>query len=83
MSNEQKTRLVNVTATMISDLAATVRVPSDVTDDQVLEWYRDNGASGEFIEDGWGAWEWGSASSVETNEVEDGAAIHDLTGEFA
>ena len=66
----EKTKVMAVTATMITDLVAYVRVPEEMTEDQLITWYRENGANGEFEENGNGGWEWQSAFDVtDANDI--------------
>ena len=61
-------KTVEVTATLTEQLSAYVEVPIDWTDEQVLDWYKENGANGEFqpLRNGsWTDWEWGDVYSVE------------------
>lgn len=62
-----------VTATMTQNLSAVVNVPDDWNEAQVMEFYHDNGAHGEFSEDsddlfGGGGWEWGEASELDADD---------------
>jgi hypothetical protein len=63
------TRKVAVSAIMKTQYNAVVEVPENVTDDEVLEYYRNNGASGEFVPDmNTQDWEWLGATSANNEE---------------
>ncbi len=73
------TRKVMVSAIMRTQYNAVVEVPEHVTDDEVLEYYRNNGASGEFVEDENSKdWEWLDATGAQAEEDVD----MDLTSGF-
>ena len=60
-----KTKLVRVTAFLTEAYEVTVKVPDHVDPDEVMEWYRDNGAWGEFELSGDPEWDWGEAELVD------------------
>lgn len=58
-----------MTATVTSELYAVVETPDDWTEDDVWNYYRHNGSSGEFKEYPFGmSWEWVSAQPVADSE---------------
>jgi hypothetical protein len=81
MTDEPKTRLVQVTATSTSDYDVIVKVPSHITDDQVMDFYKEVGANGEFEESG-SDWVWGDAVEYSPVDDEPSQHIEDMTGCF-
>lgn len=69
-----KTKLVRVTAICTEYFHHVVEVPVDLEEERVMEYYRDNGASGEFEYNGDPEWEWGYAE-----EVDDASGMKSVT----
>jgi hypothetical protein len=78
MTDSPETRLVQVTATSTTSYNVTVKVPAGVTDDEVMGYYKEVGAHGEFEENG-SDWVWEDA--VEFDSVHPGH-VEDLTDGF-
>lgn len=61
-----KLKTVVVKASVIAEWTASVNVPEDWDEERVLEYYRENGASGEFSEDDrYPEWIWRGVSDAE------------------
>ena len=75
-------KLIHVTATYTTEYIATVRVPEGTDEDEVLEWYKANGANGEFSEYDDGEWTWGEATEADESDIV-GEDIYDLDLEAA
>lgn len=65
-------RKVLITATETTDMSAIILVPDCFTNDDVLQWYRDNGATGEFQEGEPAGWEWGDVTDADLGDVVNG-----------
>jgi len=63
-------RKVNVHASTSTDMVVTISVPTQWTNEDVLDWYRDNGANGEFNENGTD-WTWGDVVDAEPDDQVD------------
>ena len=63
-----KFRYVTYTATSTEYLQATLKVPAHITDDQIEDWYKNNGCTGEFEQNG-GNWDWGDINECEPTDA--------------
>ena len=59
------TKIIRVTAQCVEYYEHYVRVDANVNEDTVMQFYRDNGANGEFVYDGDPEWTWGDAYEVD------------------
>jgi hypothetical protein len=78
MTDSPETRLVQVTATSITSYDVIVKVPAHITNDEVMTYYKEVGAHGEFDEES-GGWVWGDAEEFDSDHP---GHVEDLTDCF-
>ena len=72
------TKIIRVTAQCVEYYEHYVRVDANVNEDTVMQFYRDNGANGEFEYDGDPQWTWGYAEEADEEMVSEDE-VDDMT----